>query len=130
MKGGGLGSSKPKKASPKAQTVKKIKVVRFPENPVSDVRNMSPQEKMDYYKKDPNIKNRKVNRSQTKKARRKSIADYNNRQYEIDRRQYLEDFALGKVKGGKGRSIRKCRLHKSIKNKSRTRIRRGGTKNI
>jgi len=111
-KGGGLGASKPKKESPKQQTVKQRKTVSFPEDPVSEVRNMSPQEKLEYYKKNRTISTRRrvpADKNRSQKIRQRAINNYNVRQYELDRQQYLNDFRLGKVKGGKRRTGRKTR---------------------
>ena len=125
MKGGGTRVSKQieesskkeslKKESPKKESVvmDKIKSVKFPEDPVSDVRNISPQEKLEYHKKDKTVKTRKVDKKKTKKARQKEVGKYNIRQWEIDKSQYLEDVIKGKIKiQTGGRQTRKRKLRK------------------
>ena len=117
-KGGGLGTSKPKKGSPKTEspktespkTKKKRKSVSFPEDPVEKIHNLSPQEQLEFYKKNSkNNSNPKTKKEKlaAKRARQKILVDLENRKYEEERRQYLIDFAKGKVKGGKTRKRRK-----------------------
>ena len=112
-KGGGIGTSKPKKNSPKTEspkTKKKRKNVSFPEDPVSQIHNLSPQEKLEFHKKNTAInKNPKTRKEKlaAKRARQKVLVDLENRKMEEDRRQYLIDFSKGKVKGGKTRKKRK-----------------------
>ena len=112
-KGGGIGTSKPKKESPKTEspkTKKKRKNVSFPEDPVTKIHNLSPQEKLEFHKKNNTInKNPKTRKEKlaAKRARQKILVDLENRKMEEERRQYLIDFSKGKVKGGKTRKKRK-----------------------
>lgn len=112
-KGGGIGTSKPKKESPKKEspkTEKKRKNVSFPEDPVTKIHNLSPQEKLEFHKKNREInKNPKTRKEKlaAKRARQKILVDLENRKIEEERRQYLIDLTTGKVKGGKTRKKRK-----------------------
>tara|TARA_B110000967_G_C18671713_1_gene453394 strand:- start:146 stop:505 length:360 start_codon:yes stop_codon:yes gene_type:complete len=114
-KGGGIGTSKPKKESPKTEspkTKKKRKNVSFPDDPVTQIHNLSPQEKLEFHKKNKtNIHEPKTRKEKlaAKRVRQKILVDLENRKYEEERRQYLIDFANGKVKGGKTRKKRKKR---------------------
>lgn len=112
-KGGGIGTSKPKKESPKIEspkTKKKRKNVSFPEDPVTKIHNLSPQEKLEFHKKNTVINENPKTRKEklaAKRARQKILVDLENRKIEEERRQYLIDFSKGKVKGGKTRKKRK-----------------------
>lgn len=112
-KGGGLGTSKPKRESPKTEspkTKKKRKNVSFPEDPVSQIHNLSPQEKQEFHEKNKTINHNPKTRKDklaAKRARQKILVDLENRKQEEKRRQYLIDFSKGKVKGGKTRKKRK-----------------------
>lgn len=112
-KGGGIGKSKPKKESPKKEspkTEKKRKNVSFPEDPVTKIHNLSPQEKLEFHKKtsgiNKNTKTRK-NKLAAKRTREKILVMLENRKIEKERSQFLIDFSNGKSKGGKTLKRRK-----------------------
>ena len=88
-KGGGIGTSKPKKESPKTEspkTKKKRKNVSFPDDPVTQIHNLSPQEKLEFHKKNKtNIHEPKTRKEKlaAKRVRQKILVDLENQKYLI-----------------------------------------------
>lgn len=108
-KGGGIGKSKCKMPTPPTKSTRKIKKVKFNENPVSIKWSQSPRSEEDFYyasrknKEGRKLKTRKeIN--QNKRARQSVRVNYENRRREED----MMDMFLGKIplypinkKGGK-----------------------------
>ena len=97
-KGGGIGTSKVKKNTPPKSNTRKIKKVKFNEDPISIKWSQSPRDEEDFYysngknKKGVKIKTRKeINKN--KRLRLTAKVKYENRKQEED----LIDMMLGKI---------------------------------